>query len=111
MNRDHSRVTDAGKAIGEQVARVTDKAIARLVSQGLEDQRCNSCAFRLGTVPNGCPQTQLDALKAVAEGVDFMCHQSPGNSEHCFGWVAARAALEEAGAPDVKVPWDFSPAE
>ena len=74
--RERNRVTPEGRALGENMVRLTEPAIARLADEGEPDERCKSCAFRLGTVPNGCPQTQLDALKAVIEDVPFMCHQA-----------------------------------
>lgn len=49
---------------------------------------CDSCAFRLGTLPNRCPQTVLDALECVATGAPFLCHQS---GKPCEGWKAARS--------------------
>ena len=61
---DHHRVSPEGRAIGEQQARMADGSIARLVAEGEPDERCKSCAFVRGTVPNGCLQTQMDALKA-----------------------------------------------
>jgi len=113
VNQEHHRITPEGKAIGEQMVRLNAKTLALAVSKGIEDERCISCAFRPGTVPNGCSQTQMDALKAVMEGVPFMCHASkPANSEYCFGWIIARAALAKSGASKTtKMPWDFSPED
>lgn len=103
--------------MGEQMARLTDKSIAALAAEGEEDERCKSCAFRAGTVPNGCPQTQMDALKCVIEGVPFKCHQADRKGWPCHGWYAARVAVARAekarGTPLAvkKCPWEFSPPD
>lgn len=111
-----NRVTPEGRALGEQMVRMTAPTIGCLEAEGEEDNRCKSCAFRVGTVPNGCPQTQLDALKAVVEDVPFLCHQADRKGDVCFGWYAARVAInraEKAGRPKFKVecPWEFSPPD
>lgn len=115
--RDHSRVTPQGKALGAQMVRITEPTIASLAAEGEADERCKSCAFRLGTVPNGCPQTQADALKCVIEGVPFNCHQADRAGQSCHGWFAARVALRRAEQargtpmPVVSCPWEFSPSD
>lgn len=115
--RDHSRVTPEGRAVGAQLVRLTEKAIKALAAEGEPDERCKSCAFRLGTVPNGCPQTQMDAVKAVIEGVPFNCHQHDRLGQSCHGWYAARVALRRAEVargvppPVTTCPWDFSPPD
>lgn len=114
--RDRNRVTAEGRALGERMVRMTEPTIASLVAEGEADERCKSCAFRAGTVPNGCPQTQLDALKAVIEGVPFGCHQADRKGLDCHGWYAARVALRRAekarGHTLAAVcPWEFSPPD
>ena len=114
--KDHSRVTPEGRAMGAQMVRLVTPTIEQLARDGEPDERCKSCAFRPGTVPNGCPQTQLDALKAVVEGVPFTCHQADRRAWPCHGWYAARVAIHRAekarGAPlKAECPWPFSPAE
>ena len=37
--------------------------------------RCNDCAFRAGTLPNGCEETLMDAMKCAVEGKPFYCHK------------------------------------
>lgn len=112
---DHSRVTPEGKAAGAQLVRLTEPWIERLAAEGEPDERCKSCAFRLGTVPNGCPQTQADALKAVVEKVPFLCHQADRKGWPCHGWVAAsvavRAAEARKGPMPITCPWPFSPPD
>lgn len=117
---DHHRVSPEGKALGAQTARLADAECASLAQKHDEpDERCKTCAFRAGTVPNGCFQTQSDAMKAAIEGVPFMCHShqdAGGNYDRiCHGWFAVRRVVNRARAagaplPDV-VPWEFSPPE
>jgi hypothetical protein len=107
-------VTPEGRALGEQMARMTEPAIAALVAEGEADERCKSCAFRAGTVPNGCLQTQMDVLKSVIEAVQFNCHQHDKQGQACHGWYAARVAVRRAegarGNPlgVIECPWPFS---
>jgi hypothetical protein len=113
---DHKRVSAEGRAIGEQTAKLSDRAIAILVAEGETDDRCKSCAFRLGTVPNGCIQTQMDVMKAVIEDVPFLCHQADRKGFPCHGWYAARVQLNRVerikGKFEVeKCPWEFSPPD
>lgn len=115
--RDHSRVSPEGRAMGAQLARLADRSCTALAQQGEADDRCKSCAFRAGTVPNGCLQTQMDALKAVVENVPFHCHQHDRKGSVCHGWYAAQVAIKQAERargqkrPAITVPWDFSPPD
>lgn len=71
-----NRPSPEGRMIGEQLARFCDIEEARLIKKFPNHaQRCKSCAFRAGTVPNGCLPTVMDALKATLEHTPFMCHQ------------------------------------
>ncbi len=112
--KDHHRVTPQGRALGAQLLQLCEPTVASLAADGIPDERCKSCAFRAGTVPNGCPQTQADAFKAVIEDVAFRCHQADRNLKPCHGWLAARVAILEAeqkrGMPfPIKTcPWEFS---
>lgn len=103
--KDHSRVTPEGRMLGFQTARMTEPAVAALVRQGEPDERCSSCAGTYGTVPNGCPQTQSDFIKATMEGVPFLCHQADRKSRFCHAWYAARV---EAKGKVADCPWEFS---
>lgn len=117
---DHHRVSPEGRATGAVMARLADAECASLANDhGEPDERCKSCAFTSGTVPNGCAQTQLDAVKAVVEGVPFMCHSHQSAAGHytriCHGWFAVRRVINRARAagaplPDA-APWDFSPPD
>ncbi len=94
---------------------MTDIEVGKLIVEGewTKDERCASCAFRFGTVPNGCPQTQLDALKCVLEQETFSCHVArdgePAGVHACMGWFAAMQAARKR--PKIKAPWKFSPAD
>lgn len=115
-DRTPNRVTPEGRAAGFQLVRLTEPSIAELVREGEPDERCKSCAFRLGTVPNGCLQTQLDALKCVVEDKLFMCHQADRAGRACHGWFAARVAVDRAeiargGKFTAECPWEFSPPD
>lgn len=68
--------TEAGRKLGALVAKLADEAEA--------DQRrdfpnmlprCNDCAFRAGTRPNGCEETLMDAIKCAVEARPFYCHK------------------------------------
>lgn len=110
--REHNRVTLEGRQCGERLSRMTDSEVGKLIAEGewTEDERCVSCAFRHGTVPNGCPQTQLDVLKCVMEHEPFYCHMTdPVGTEVCSGWFAAMQAVNKK--PPVKLPYEFSPPD
>lgn len=110
---EHNRVTPEGKRCGEYVSRMTDIEVGKLIANGewTKDERCASCAFRHGTVPNGCPQTQLDAVKCVLEKQTFNCHVARDGMEAgvhtCMGWFAAMQAVKDK--PAAPCPWPFSP--
>lgn len=120
--KDHTRVSPQGKAMGANVARIVERGRSRLAAQGLtglnlpalRDDMCKSCAGRLGTVPNGCLQTQMDILKAANEGRPFLCH-APRDGKLCAGWAAARAELVANPLPaEVQLllaKYDYSPPD
>jgi len=88
---DHHRVSQEGQALGQQMAKLFDLAERNLTDMAGPDDRCKTCAFRAGTVPNGCAQTQLDISKCVAEDIPFYCHQHVGHL--CHGWVTTRTGI------------------
>lgn len=96
----HSRVSPQGQAMGKSAARLAELGLTRLQAEGLtdlnlpmlRDEMCKTCACRAGAVPNGCLQTQMDFLKAVVEGLPFLCH-APKDGRVCAGWVRARAEI------------------
>lgn len=84
--------TPDGIALGREIARLTDGAEveARRLHPNLRE-RCDDCAFRLGTPPNGSPGTLMNALKCAMERIPFHCHKGVADgdepTELCAGWV------------------------
>lgn len=101
---DRSRITREGRLLGSKLINLAESKIPQLIAQGEPDERCATCAFRKDTVPNGCIQTVMDALKAVSEGKPFMCHSK--SDAICHGYYAARLAV---GNKIAKAPWEYSP--
>jgi len=97
-----------GIALGEQLARFADESEHEFRGYlGFVPKRCNSCAYRKGTFPNGCLATVANALKCSMEGDEFYCHET-GNGLHghgesviCAGWILLN------NNKIVDVPWDF----
>lgn len=98
--KDHRRTSPAGREMGRNAARLAELGASRMAAAGLtdmnvptvRDKMCKSCACRPGTVPNGCLDTQLDILKAAAEGTPFYCH-APRDGRMCAGWIRIRAQV------------------
>lgn len=106
---DSARVTPLGKELGENLARLVQHGIDVLAVDGEPDVRCKTCAFRAGTIANGCIQTLADAVKCVMQGDrDFMCHQDTSLKTLCHGYVAWRLICN---GTHTTVPWDYSPDE
>lgn len=100
--------TPEGRALGRELARLCDTAEpdARLKAPALPP-RCASCAFRQGDhVANGSPQTLMDAMKCLIEGVEFRCHEPARQGQPCAGW--AMLMLSDDKPPDGAAPWPFS---
>lgn len=110
--KDHSRVTPKGRALGAYWVGAVEPIIQRLAAEGEPDERCKSCAFRAGTVPNGCLQTMMDATKAALEQRPFACHVNhykDGRHKMCAGWLATQWGA--ADRPVITCPWNFSPPD
>jgi hypothetical protein len=105
------RIDPLGISIQAQTMRLyVQPGLDDMAREGVPDTRCGTCAFREGTVPGGCVQTQADALKAILEDVPFMCHAHEENGKFthiCHGWLAARVHTG-LDAPVVKCPWPWS---
>ncbi|WP_286554367.1 hypothetical protein [Variovorax sp. J22G40] len=109
---DHKRVTPEGRALGAELARLTETKVAEMAAAGEPDERCKTCAFRAGTVPNGCPQTLMDAVKCIVEQQPFYCHvntYADGSESVCAGWLATHWGAGDR--PPGRVPWNFTPAD
>jgi hypothetical protein len=88
--------TPEGRALGREIARLCDTELA-----GKRDDRCPTCAFRAGEhIANGSPETLMEAVKCLAEGEPFWCHE---HDRACAGWVALRFPKDGL----VKMPWEY----
>lgn len=118
----HHRVTPGGKAMGRISAGLAEFGRQRIEAAGLagvsvptvRDKMCASCACKRGTVPNGCPQTQIDFMKSVVEGVPFLCH-APMDGRMCAGWLRVRAEIVANPLPEnvhaILARWEYSPPD
>lgn len=99
-------------ALGQQ--RLEKLGLTSLSLPTLRDEMCKTCACRPGSVPNGCLQTQMDFLKAAAEGNPFLCH-APRDGRICAGWARARAELVANPLPKQAMrlldKWEYSPPD
>lgn len=101
-------MSEHGKVLGAEFAAVADAAAA---AHPEIPERCKTCAFRAGTVPNGHATTLADAMHCIigTECGPFWCHQSLVDdkpTEVCRGYLLVKdapvadflTALERAGA-------------
>lgn len=96
-----------GAQLGQIMARFCDEAEpkARLRCPELPP-RCASCAFREGRhLANQSPATQMDALKCVIEGREFLCHEPGRDEAPCAGWTMLMLAKDDDDF--ATAPWDF----
>lgn len=103
--------TAEGRELGARMAKFCDDAepVARLKAPTLLP-RCSSCALRLGPhLANGSPETQMDVVKCIAEGIEFHCHEPAREGHLCSGWSMMMLAKDDANF--VKVPWELSEGE
>jgi len=96
--------TPEGRALGAEVVRLFETVAPKFYAKHPEARaRCATCAFRPNTLPNGCPDTVMDALKCVIErSAVFGCHEEV--QMPCAGYVV----LSAAGGSPVSVPWSFT---
>lgn len=89
---------EAGIALGAELARLCDvEEEAQRKQFPYQLPRCDDCAFRKGTLPNGCSETLMDAIKCVVELNPFYCHKGldDGKPKHiCRGWWLMIATKE-----------------
>jgi hypothetical protein len=107
--------TPEGRALGEQLARLTEVELAKLKPKFPNHaEPCGTCAFRRGTYPNGCLATVMDALKCVVENHDFMCHEHRKGEPMtpCTGWFIAVSAMHHKAIPSAVVRaaanWEYT---
>ena len=112
-----NKPTPEGQALGVELARLTENAKTAVKAVFPDHaEPCQSCAFRAGTLPNGCPETVMDALKCVVTGEPFYCHQGfdvDGKpTKLCAGWVIAMSSMNIPPALDAIVePWPLDRGE
>ena len=83
-----NRPTPEGIELGKEFVRMLGPDIERLENMGVIPERCKSCALRLGTIPNGCPQTLMDFMECTrGDDTDFLCHT---DGQLCSGFMAAK---------------------
>lgn len=106
--------TPEGIALGREMARLCDVAeVEQRARFPKHARRCESCAFRAGTLPNGDPVTLMDATKCLIENIPFMCHQyfnADGSPrDMCAGFaLLARSGMNFEPGKHVMAPWNFS---
>lgn len=95
---------ETGRKVGAMLARLADAAELELRPSFPDmHQRCNDCAFRSGTRPNGCLETVLEASKCVVEGRPFYCHKGVKEGAQPKALCAGAALLYEGPQHDLLV--------
>ena len=95
--------TPEGREAGAHLARLSDATEAELIAffGGLPPVcvRCADCACRLGTNPNGSPQTIVDFVQCLQDKEPFYCHlgiAEDGEPKRvCGGWLSAMVDLSD----------------
>lgn len=101
-----NRPTPDGRELGKNMARFADVEEANWKFElGFYPVRCPSCAFKKGTIPNGCVSTTMDATKCTLENVPFFCHY--GERRESLTTLCAGYLLLRSEHP-IKVDWPFS---
>jgi len=80
--------TPLGRMAGAELDRIYNLT---LQESGDNDERCHDCAFRKGTMPNGCEATVYDAVMCTVNGNTFECHINVG--QMCAGFAQFKNAL------------------
>ena len=74
--------SDDGRCMGEHLARMT----------GPVEGQCDSCGYKLGTIPNQSLTTVETALACTMSGEPFLCHQ---DGKPCRAWVHTQQVLHQ----------------
>jgi hypothetical protein len=87
---------------GYHLARFADQEAAKKPNVR---ERCDTCAFRLGTDANTYAPTILNAAKCVMEHEPFYCHEGDpaGPLPICAGY----ALLVRPDAEPIPMPWGY----
>lgn len=103
-----NRPEPAGYKLGAELARFATDGEVRLAAQGVDvPERCSTCAFRVGTLPNGCVTSVMDAMKCMIEHEPFLCHHDKAQRTPCAGFLAIMADAGPESQPGI-APWPFS---
>lgn len=93
-----NRPSIAGAKLGRKLSQMADESFA-LFPDALG--RCRTCAFRLGTYPNRCWQTVVDAFGCLDINDPFHCHErfdAAGHPDLCAGYEIVSAAKARKAA-------------
>lgn len=93
-----NRPSKTGELLGRKLAEVGDAAFAEFPDALA---RCMTCAFRLGTYPNRCWQTVVDAFGCLDINEPFHCHERVDDAGHpdvCAGYEIVAAARARRAA-------------
>jgi hypothetical protein len=94
--------TKEGEILGRLLARRAEESLAQMLPLGAAlDRRCRTCAFRLGTYPNRCWQTVVDAFGCIDINEPFHCHErteDDGYPQVCAGYLIVAAAKHRRAA-------------
>lgn len=107
--------SEHGRILGAEFARLAD---AMAPAHPEIPERCKTCAFREGTIPNQSAGTLLEAMHCVlgTDPAPFGCHQGLKDgvpTKLCAGYVLAKLAPFEdvkAGLARVRAKLDALPA-
>lgn len=110
MSKTRQKPTPEGRELGAELARFCDAEEAKQAKLLVATipERCKTCAFRGGTIPNAMPGTLMDALHCIIEGHDFHCHEHGREDQLCAGFQMLR--LPEDKHIEVDWPWFTEPA-
>lgn len=102
MSNNRGGASHHGAALGKALSEIESKG--RLINPNIPE-KCNGCAFRLGTLANQSASTVKDAVGALANLDDavFVCHHGLDEeglpTRPCYGYEAAIKADKSVVLP------------
>src|ERR1700686_367015 len=101
-----NRPCELGKSVGENMSKLADQAEEDCREKlGFVAIKCSTCAFKSGSIPNGCLTTVADAMKCTMENEPFFCHHKIEDGKPttlCAGWLMMDRSNK------VEAPWEFT---
>lgn len=86
-----------GAALGAALSRIEQAGRAVAEANGIAiPPKCRSCAFRLGSLPNQCAETTVEAMWAACGTQGFACHHGLDADGQPTLDCAGLAAVEHA---------------